>query len=447
MRNNDPLSSAALTEILKIQPSHPTRIRRRESTKLEFKESYRPENKGNYLKTIASFANNEGGYIIFGIKDSPREMIGLSGRRLEKFDNIKLEVFTQSLLDYFAPEIHCEFITFEIKNLKFGVLYTYPLKDKPCICKKNMGSILKEGDIYYRYGGESKLIQYSELRAILNKNEKEQEKKWIRLIQKTAKIGIQNASLFDLTKGIIDGDSKTIVFDKDLLSQITFVREGHFNDNGGKPTLKLIGSIENGNISTGKLILTNNTKRVVKYIEPHDIVTQFLELDIEDKNGIDGLLKAICSTQSANYPVYFFLYKTGTSIETAKAHINDFHFHNHIKNRFIQRLNGKLIKQISVPDTNTKSAKVKHMYRDFWLKDVNGIDIDEENLNYAFEAILSLSSNEIISHQKVIFAFLKAIYTDNIESLKGIMLTNFRKALCYVDESIYLPHVREKENP
>ena len=52
---------------------------------LEFKESFNLGNMDEYAKTMAAFANNRGGIIIFGVKDNPRIPIGI---RKEKFDNI-----------------------------------------------------------------------------------------------------------------------------------------------------------------------------------------------------------------------------------------------------------------------------------------------------------------------------------------------------------------------
>ena len=40
---------------------------------------------------------------------------------------------------------------------------------KPVVCKKNKGDILREGAIYYRYRGETKEIEYSELSILLEK--------------------------------------------------------------------------------------------------------------------------------------------------------------------------------------------------------------------------------------------------------------------------------------
>lgn len=121
-----------------------------------------------YFKAIASFANNIGGYLIFGVADKPRRLKGLSEKSLEQFENLKVEEFTKALMDYFSPSIQWEHCTFEFKGLSFGVIYVQQLKKKPCICKKTYDNpdtkySLKEGDIYFRYGGRSEKIKYEEL--------------------------------------------------------------------------------------------------------------------------------------------------------------------------------------------------------------------------------------------------------------------------------------------
>ena len=47
-------------------------LKSRESNTVEFKENFNASNTSKYAKTMAAFANNKGGYIIFGITDRPR---------------------------------------------------------------------------------------------------------------------------------------------------------------------------------------------------------------------------------------------------------------------------------------------------------------------------------------------------------------------------------------
>ena len=88
------------------------RIINREGSSIEFKESYSHAGMAQYFKTMAAFANNSGGYIIFGVGDKPRRLIGLKDKNLTQFEDLKVEEFTKNPLDYFSPEIvwyHCTF--------------------------------------------------------------------------------------------------------------------------------------------------------------------------------------------------------------------------------------------------------------------------------------------------------------------------------------------------
>ena len=225
MRKLDPLAADTLTNIFRTSAKDPLRIINREGTTIEFKESYSHGSMAQYFRTIASFANNAGGYIIFGVGDSPRRLLGLKDKSLQQFEELKVEEFTKNLCDYFSPEIKWEHCTFEFKNLSFGVIYTYPLRTKPCICKKiydaqNTKYSLKEGDIYYRYGGRSERIHYEELNAIMEDVRKAEEAQWLSFIKNASKIGIANACLLDLDTGVISGEGGSIVIDNDLLSKI-----------------------------------------------------------------------------------------------------------------------------------------------------------------------------------------------------------------------------------
>src|SRR5262245_51164384 len=53
-------------------------LRHREGQELEFKEQFNLAGLADYFRDFAAFANNRGGYLIFGVQDSPRIPIGLS---------------------------------------------------------------------------------------------------------------------------------------------------------------------------------------------------------------------------------------------------------------------------------------------------------------------------------------------------------------------------------
>lgn len=188
MKAENPLSEFKIQKLFTPNPQNINYIKARESTTIEYKESYNHGSMAQYFKTMAAFANTDGGYIIFGIADNPRKFNGLSDKSKRLFESIRIEEFTNNLNDYFQPSIKWINDIFEYNDRTYGIIYTYPLDNKPCICSKMYSNSekkysLEEGDIYYRYRGRSQKIKYAELEAIFDKNREKESKKWIELIK------------------------------------------------------------------------------------------------------------------------------------------------------------------------------------------------------------------------------------------------------------------------
>ena len=78
----------------------PERLISRESSWLEFKESFGWHSLAKYLKTSAAYANTKGGYIVFGVADRPHILKGLSGKGLECFEALDPEQLGADRLFY-----------------------------------------------------------------------------------------------------------------------------------------------------------------------------------------------------------------------------------------------------------------------------------------------------------------------------------------------------------
>ncbi len=233
-------------------------LKSRESSTIEFKENFSLGNFPKYAKTMAAFANKYGGLIIFGVKDSPRVTIGLKNPK--KFNETKQEKITQFLLEHFSPEIKYELGTIEVDDKIFGYLFTYPSDEKPVICKKNRDKELKSGEIYYRYRGQSKKIEYAELRKIIQEYREKERVSWMKLIEKIAQVGPKHIALVDLLNGAISTSEikgTQLIIDKNLLDdlkeKVKFIEEGHFSDVEGEPTLKIVGEVK----TTANLMVPN----------------------------------------------------------------------------------------------------------------------------------------------------------------------------------------------
>ena len=162
----------------------------RESEKVEFKKNFNFLNIAEYSRDMAAFANNVGGYILFGIKDSPRKLVGINHN---KFNEVSQEKITSFLLEYFNPEIKWEIGLVQYDKIYIGFIYTHEAESKPIICKKNKGNIIKNGEIYYRYRAQTRNIQYAELKKIIDQIREVEKQNWVRVINEIAKIGPENA--------------------------------------------------------------------------------------------------------------------------------------------------------------------------------------------------------------------------------------------------------------
>lgn len=240
---DNPLSSKMLSEIFKLD-SHGKYIFHRESKNLEFKENFNHSGWSSYLKNFNAFANNNGGYIVFGVKDKPKEPNGLSKKSAQMFDEIDEEFISGEINKLFSPAINWEKQLIEVYGKPFGIIYIYEATIKPIISKQDEGEI-KNGEIYYRYAGRTQKIEYGELNEIIENRIKQNTDEFTSLINKISKIGASNAAIMDTEKGVIEKDKDNIlVLDETLIPKIKFIREGEFSERKGATALKLVGEVQ-----------------------------------------------------------------------------------------------------------------------------------------------------------------------------------------------------------
>lgn len=241
------IDSKNYKRIFAFNPSIPNRITARESGWLEFKESFNWLSKDKYAKSIAAFANGKGGYIVFGVKNLPRELIGLQSDNFEDTDEAKI---TGYLNDVLSPEIEYEKFTIQVTGKTVGIMSMPESKNKPVVCIKNNGD-LREAEIYYRYNAKSEKIKYPELKILLEKIKEDERKSWMEHLEKISKVGSVNAAILDIVGGEISGRGGTLVIDKKLVPKLKFIKEGNFQKKG-KPVLKLIGDVKPVSVITSK---------------------------------------------------------------------------------------------------------------------------------------------------------------------------------------------------
>ena len=156
------------------------RMERTESRHLEWK-SCPPAGKGadqaarlRMAKAAFSFANTDGGFIVFGI-DREGGWAGFSNSSISGGDPAQ---FAELFNSYVEPEIRFRYETCEVSGKWFGVLHVPPSPSVPHVTIKDGVARLPSGElkkiiakhcVYVRYGGKSDLASPSHYRRMIAK--------------------------------------------------------------------------------------------------------------------------------------------------------------------------------------------------------------------------------------------------------------------------------------
>lgn len=229
-----------LVELLRVKGEF---LYHREGQCLEFKEQFNLAGLADYLRDFAAFANNRGGMLVFGVTDAPRRAAGLSAKALDSFNKLDPELLSGFILENFSCDIGWEATIIEHDEKHFGAFKVDEAAMKPVISRKNEGrnQTLKNGDIYFRYGGRTQRIQSAELEAIINKRIESANRDWINLVKEIGPTGPRGAFILKPEEHI--GENAHFVVDRGLAQKLKFVKEGHFNERKGAEALKLVGDV------------------------------------------------------------------------------------------------------------------------------------------------------------------------------------------------------------
>lgn len=432
MEAKTPFSQEDLNEIFKISPADPERVISRESSSLEFKESFGWASLPKYLKTSAAYANAKGGYIVFGIANKPHRLCGLSGANLKLFEDIDPEKMSRNFNEHFAPEIEWTIQEYELQGKVFGLLYIHEAKDKPVVCTKDAGKELKESDIYYRYRGRSERIKYPELRAILEAKRETEQRLWMQHLENIARIGVREAGIFDLHTGSVTGSGGSFLIDESLLSQLSFIKEGEFSEVKGKPALKLIGHVEP---LAGSVIGTTK-KQIVKTkgIRTADIVLSTLNQDNVPEP--DEYIKQICFESTAFLPVYYFIKKSGMTLDKTVEVLEGVVSRSATRGKLIERLKSGNTQELAIPNGSTAAATKKRKYAEALRSKKVNTGLTGKELEYCLQAIRGLTADEVKPNSKYIRELLRNWFNKHYASAKGPLADNLRRAICWVDEAL-----------
>lgn len=225
-----------MNELLELSVDDKTfRVANRESERREFKSIFDNESLWKYAKSMAAFANRDGGIIFFGIKDSPRELIGMAGNKPNEL------VFANFLKEYFEPEISFELDTKKYYGKTLLYVLVPPSSSKPIVCKKKKiqqlkekgkqdKELLREGAIYYRYSSASEEIKYPELRKILDERVQKVFHSLVDKITLINKVGHERAVIVDAAGLSGDNNIATVYITTETAKNMKWISKGRFTE-------------------------------------------------------------------------------------------------------------------------------------------------------------------------------------------------------------------------
>lgn len=311
--DNGPMAETVIAEMFEKQADGTWRFRHGESDRHECKQDFGFKHAGKWLRAVAALANNTGGYVVFGVKD--KKLIGekiapdsytVSGLKSPEFANADPAEFSKRIKAAFDPTPKVESAILDLEGTSVGIMYVHPHGSRPVIAQKGDGDQVKEGDIFFRYPGQSARIKYSDLRTILDERDRQSREQILPMVEKLLQLGPRDAMVADLAEGVLSGEKRSIVIGEDLLERIKFIREGEFNEEAGDPTLKLVGevhAVDGAGLGVRKAFVT-----------PTDLLEEFLHL----KSPYDPKEYIRCAVEGGNgswLPMHYYARKAGLSTD------------------------------------------------------------------------------------------------------------------------------------
>lgn len=426
------LSEIALLKIFKKSTRNASLIGTNEGITVEYKESFGWKSLSEYFKAMAAFSNRDGGYIIFGIKDKPHELLGLKSEALKRFEEIDNQVWSTHLREHFSPEIIWEKIIFNFEANNYGVLYTYSAKEKPVICKKDADE-LRKGAIYYRYNSQNSEIDYPELHNTIEEEKNKINSIWMQTIRQIGDSGVTKTALLDLKSGKMTGANTSLYIDESLLNDISFVQEGSFVETGGNPALKVVGQVQT--VVGAQRVVVEQERN--KAINADEIINSFITQ--EKVNNPLEFVKQICYQNTGNMPVYYYLNLANKNDDEAISFIESVPINSMSKDLLKRRISQKEIKFVRCSNSISAASKRKTAYLQSLLEESLIIPTSETELKYCLSAIRGLERSQIKDHKDYILNVMYEIYTNyfNNQPFSSIK-PEFRYSLCWIDEAMYM---------
>lgn len=382
-----------------------------EDNYFEFKKSLQVNKSGidkAYLKTVAGFANNIGGVIIFGVEPESQILVGIKSE-FENFDNkLVSTIFSEFLDGLNSYLLFTEYFTDKL----IGFLCINQPSIKPVIVKTSYnvsGESHNAGDIYFRYPGEVRKILPSDLRELMTTEVNRHAEKLIAQMKRLVSIGAENAAIIDATTGEIEANGAKLTLSSDLLSSLNLIMEGHFVETEGAPAYVIKGDIQLENEIGGKELITRDILKTLHTIDYHKCMLE------NDGMTARYMLENMVFMDTPYLPIYFYIHSANISkSETIQL------LSNKRGTDVKDSVKNKLIEHLQVPEdfvSKTLMGTLVEGLDEYKIESIEEIDILLKKyklpINRKKSIVRTIIYNSLIN-KKSVEDFLFAQYTNEI---------------------------------
>jgi len=397
-----------------------------ESDTRECKQGFGLRHSHQWVKAIAALANNRGGHVFFGVADGGHKgaggqdlsyaVVGLGTDEFTKIDPAEITNKLRSMLD---PTPRIEIAVHNVGGTTIGVIHVAQHPSRPIIAQKADGDRIKEGDIFYRYPGQSVRIKYSDLRTMLDERDQQARLEVMPMVERLLALGPGRALVADLDQGVLDGAQGRIVIDADLVERIKFIRDGEFNEVEGAPTLKLVGEvvpvghddIRSRGVITDDIVLRNFLKR--------ETVSQPKEY----------IRYAAVGGHAAWLPIGYFASAANLSRAEVKRLISDLPGETSRKRTLLARID------LADPARKAFQGSPKRLVKDL-AAGKNMAPSDAKAATAIAQAICGLNGPGSLTADSLLDLLGACLAAINAEG-KSASLSYVRRAACRIDEMFY----------
>lgn len=408
-----------------------------------------------YLPSIAGFANNLGGTLVFGIDPVTKELVGIK----DKYENLDNRYVSTTIRNGLDGNIQYLFYTQRYLGKLIGFLSIKQADSKPVIVKVDSGPVIR-GEIYFRYPAQTTRIEAADLRAILNAEIQNRLSLTMAAFNKVAQIGGEKLALINTETGELDTGSQNnkYVLDEEILSKIKLIKRGSFVEEEGAPAYVIKGEIEVERV--GQEYIEKHIPTLVKESELYEAF--FASTCAHPKLMLEQLVH-----HNTQYnPLFFFVNQAGLSIDKAKLLVNSIENKEIIaatKARILERLDSseyyeqgaildtvkhafsegesaeELIERVKFTLNQSSKASEQQIarticYNTLMKGEPLPKDIFQNHLKRAVEAMSNLEPSFIVDNKELVLGELSRFYKCERTASQTSVL---RKVVCNADKALY----------